>query len=80
MQTSSSIQNTKVHIIFTGKDNESTEENRHLQRLMEFMEIEDKGKLVKQIGKSKPGYKLIHPNQVSLNFLPPQRKHQKKMR
>lgn len=52
-QTSSSIQITKVHIIFMGKDNENTKENRNLQGLTEFMEINDKEKLLKQMGKSK---------------------------
>ena len=43
MQTSSFIQNKIfTHIIFVGKNNENTKENRNLPRLMEFLEINDK--------------------------------------
>ena len=56
MQTSSSTQSTRVHVIFIGKGNEESYENRNLQILMEFLKINNKGRRLKHLGNSKSVY------------------------
>ena len=56
MQTNSSAQSTRVHVIFIGKGNENSYENRNLQILMEFLKINNKGRLLKHLGNSKSVY------------------------
>ena len=56
IQTNSSAQSTRVHVIFIGKGNENSYENRNLQILMEFLKINNKGRLLKHLGNSKSVY------------------------
>lgn len=56
MQTSSSTQSTRVQVIFIDKGNENSYENRNLQILMDFLKINNKGRLLKHIGNSKSVY------------------------
>lgn len=56
-----------IYIIFMGKDNENTKENRNLQRLMEFLEIN--GKDFQSREKSKSGYEQNYQNQITHSLL-----------